>query len=108
MKSAYRYLLAVCLTLVLGFGALATFRRVTLPILRPGLVAGCALVFLSCIKELPLTFLLAPLNFETLALNVYGYATEAMFAEAAPYALAIILISAALATVLFRHTPETT
>ncbi|MCH7549796.1 MAG: iron ABC transporter permease [Candidatus Krumholzibacteriota bacterium] len=92
----------------LGFGALATFRRVTLPILRPGLVAGCALVFLSCIKELPLTFLLAPLNFETLALNVYGYATEAMFAEAAPYALAIILISAALATVLFRHTPETT
>jgi len=92
----------------LGFGALATFRRITLPILRPGLVAACALVFLSCIKELPLTFLLAPLNFETLALNVYGYATEAMFAEAAPYALVIVLISTALATVLFRHTPEAT
>jgi len=92
----------------LGHGALSTFRRVTLPLLRPGLVAAAALVFLSCIKELPLTFLLAPLNFETLALNVYGYATEAMFAEAAPYALVIILISTALATVLFRQTREAT
>jgi iron(III) transport system permease protein len=90
----------------LGLGPLATFRRVTLPILRPGLAAASVLVFLSCIKELPLTFILAPLNFESLALNVYSYTTEAMFAEAAPYALAIVLLSASLTSIVFRHVGE--
>jgi iron(III) transport system permease protein len=87
----------------LGFGPIATFRRVTLPILKPGLVAAATLVFLSCIKELPLTIILAPLDFETLALKVYGYATEAMFAQAAPYALTIVLLSALLASILYRR-----
>jgi len=90
----------------LGFGPVATFRRVTLPILKPGLVAATTLVFLSCIKELPLTIILAPLDFETLALNVYGHATEALFAEAAPYALTIVLLSALLTSVLFRKAGE--
>lgn len=90
----------------LGLSAIATFRRVTLPVLRPGLVAAGILVLLSCIKELPLTFLLAPLDFETLALNVYSYASEAMFSEAAPYALAIVMISTILSGILFRQTPE--
>jgi iron(III) transport system permease protein len=87
----------------LGLGPVATFRRVTLPILRPGLAAAVVLVLLSCVKELPLTFILAPLDFETLALNVYSYTTEAMFAEAAPYALAIVLLSALLTSVVFHR-----
>jgi iron(III) transport system permease protein len=87
----------------LGLGPIATFRRVTLPILRPGLVAAAILVFLSCVKELPLTIILAPLDFETLALNMYGFTTEAMFAEAAPYALAIVLLSALLTSILFHR-----
>lgn len=90
----------------LGLGPLATFRRVTFPILRPGLAAAAVLVFLSCVKELPLTFILAPLNFETLSLNVYGYTTEAMFAEAAPYALAIVLVSALLTGLVFHRRGE--
>ena len=90
----------------LGLGPIATFRRVTLPILRPGLAAAAVLVFLSCAKELPLTFILAPLDFESLALNVYSYTTEAMFAEAAPYALTIVLLSASLTSVVFRHLGE--
>jgi iron(III) transport system permease protein len=90
----------------LGLGPVATFRRVTLPILRPGLTAAVALVFLSCVKELPLTFILAPLNFESLALNVYSYTTEAMFAEAAPYALTIVLLCALLTSIVFRRAGE--
>jgi iron(III) transport system permease protein len=90
----------------LGLGPIATFRRVTLPILRPGLAAATVLVFLSCVKELPLTFILAPLNFESLALNVYSYTTEAMFAEAAPYALTIVLLSALLTSIVFRRIGE--
>ena len=91
----------------LGLGPIATFRRVTLPILRPGLAAAAVLVFLSCVKELPLTFILAPLDFDSLALNVYSYTTEAMFAEAAPYAVTIVLLSAVLTSVVFRRVGET-
>jgi len=92
----------------LGLGPIATFRRVTLPILRPGLFAAAILVFLSCIKELPLTIILAPLDFETLAVNMYAFTTEAMFAQAAPYALAIVLLSALLTSVLFHRLGEST
>ncbi len=90
----------------LGFGPFATMRRITYPILRPGLVAAAALVFLSCIKELPLTFLLAPLDFQTLALRVYGFTTEAMFEQAAPYAVSIVLLSTVLIGVLFKRNVE--
>ncbi len=92
----------------LGLGPVATFRRVTLPILRPGLMAAAILVFLSCLKELPLTIILAPLDFETLALNMYAFTNEAMFAQAAPYALAIVLLSALLTSILFHRLGEAT
>ncbi len=77
----------------LGRSALGAFRAVTLPLLQRGLLVSMAFVFLSAMKELPLTFLLAPVGFQTLALNAWSYANEAMFGEAAPYALAIIAVS---------------
>ncbi len=80
----------------LGCGPLRTFMRVTFPVLRSGLAVSVALVFLSAMKELPLTILLAPIGFSTLAINAFNYAQEAMFIEAAPYALAIVAFSAML------------
>src|SRR5690606_16948092 len=44
---------------------------VTLPLLRPGLVAGAGLVFLLTMKELPATLILSPAGFETLATAVW-------------------------------------
>ncbi len=84
----------------LGAGRLETFFRVTLPVLRHGLIVSMALVFLSCMKELPLTMLLAPIGFETLAMNVWNYTENVEFAQAAPYALAILIFSAAFVGVL--------
>jgi iron(III) transport system permease protein len=78
----------------LGFSPLGAFIRVTLPLLWRGALASTALVFLSCVKELPLTFLLAPVGFDTLATRVWGYTSEAMYAEAAPHALLIVAFSA--------------
>ncbi|RDI96168.1 iron ABC transporter permease [Meiothermus sp. QL-1] len=78
----------------LGYTALQAFRRATLPLLRRGMLAGMALVFLSAMKELPLTFLLAPVGYSTLATRIWGYTADAMFAEAAPYALWVVLFSA--------------
>jgi iron(III) transport system permease protein len=78
----------------LGRSPLQAFASVTLPMLQRGLLVSVAFVFLSAMKELPLTFLLAPIGFETLALDAWSFANEAMFGEAAPYALAIMAVSA--------------
>jgi iron(III) transport system permease protein len=52
-------------------------------------------------KELSITFLLSPIGFDTLALNVWSYTGEAMFAEAAPFALLILLFSSLFVGFLF-------
>lgn len=80
-----------------------TLWRVTLPLLRPGLLASAAFVFLSVLKELPLTLLLAPIGFETLARNVWTYTEEAQYAAAAPYALALVLSGALLTLLILRR-----
>ena len=77
----------------LGHSQLAVLRRVTLPLLSPGLAAGAALVFLTCMKELPLTLILSPLGFRTLATGVWGNISEAFFAQAAAPALLLVLLS---------------
>ncbi len=84
----------------LGRSPLGAFVSVTFPLVRRGLLVSMAFVFLSAMKELPLTFLLAPIGFETLALNTWSYAEEAMFGQAAPYALTIMFVSALFVGVL--------
>lgn len=87
----------------LGYNPLQAFLRATFPLLRRGLLASMALVFLSAVKELPLTFLLAPVGYSTLSTRIWGYTSEAMFAEAAPYALLIVLFSAGLVGLLLSQ-----
>ena len=79
---------------MLGRPRLRVFFTVTLPLLRPGVIASAVLVFLSCLKELPLTMLLAPSGFETLAMSVWNYSENVEFARAAPFALLIVACSA--------------
>lgn len=78
----------------LGCGRLEVWRRVTLPLVRPGIVAGFGLVFLTAMKELPATLLLAPIEFATLSTQVWASTNEALFARAAAPALAIVALSA--------------
>lgn len=77
----------------LGRHPLAVFRQITLPLLQPGLRASAALVFLTTIKELPATLILAPLGYKTLSAGVWSAVSEAFFAQAAAPALLIILAS---------------
>lgn len=84
----------------LGRTPLQAFFAATFPLLRKGLLVSVALVFLSAMKELPLTFLLSPIGFDALALKVWSYANEALFAGAAPFALAIMAVSAAFVGLL--------
>jgi len=77
----------------LGRGPMRVFATVTLPMLRPGLLAGGAMVFLTAMKELPATLLLAPIGFKTLATMVWSSVSEAYFAAAAAPALLIVFMS---------------
>jgi iron(III) transport system permease protein len=86
----------------LGQDQAGAFRTITLPLLRPGLIAGMALVFLTTVKELPITLLVAPTGFDTLATAIWGAATEGFFARAAAPAAMLMLLSAATVAVLFR------
>lgn len=77
----------------LGYGQLGVLIKVTVPLMRSGLVMGAAMVFLLTMKELPATLILGPLGFKTLATSVWSASSEAFFAQAAAPALLLILIS---------------
>lgn len=78
----------------LGLNRRQVLGRVTLPLLRPGILAGAALVFLTTIKELPATLLLGPTGFTTLATQIWSATEEAFFARAAAPALLLLVVSA--------------
>jgi len=88
----------------LGNTQLRAFSSVTLPVARPGILAGWALVFLLVMKELPATLILSPIGFNTLATSIWSAATEAAFARAALPALLLIAASAVpLAFLMLRE-----
>lgn len=76
--------------------------RIDVQMMRPALIAGFILVFLDVIKELPLTLLLRPFNFNTLSTMVYRYASDEMLAESALPALIIIVISMGFVYILTK------
>ena len=75
---------------VLGRGFGESVRLVVTPMIRLSLVAGGLLVFVDVMKELPMTLLLRPFNFETLATYVYQFAKDELLEEAALPALIIV------------------
>lgn len=87
----------------LGYSSFMSFIKITLPLLKGGIIASASLVFLSAMKELSITFLLSPIGFNTLALNVWSYTGEAMFAEAAPFAFTILIFSTLFVGLLFSR-----
>ena len=84
----------------LGKRPYEVFAMVTLPMVRPGMLAGIALVFLIAMKELPATLILGPIGFNTLATSVWSAAEAAFFAQAAAPALVLILVSSVALFVL--------
>jgi iron(III) transport system permease protein len=91
----------------LGKSPRRAFASVTAPLVVPGLLAGAALVFLSTMKELPATLLLAPIGFETLATEVWTATTVGSYSRAALPALLVVLLSAPFVYLLtLRRRPE--
>lgn len=64
--------------------------RVHLPLLRPGLAAACALVFVDVMKEMPITLMTRPFGWDTLAVRIFELTSEGEWQRAALPALAIV------------------
>jgi iron(III) transport system permease protein len=77
--------------------------KVVLPIAAPGILAGAALVALTVLKELPATLLLRPTGTETLAVRLWSSTEELAFAQAAPYALLLVVLGGLPALALNRQ-----
>lgn len=86
----------------LGASARGVAWRIHVPLSRPAMGAALLLVFVDCMKELPATLLLRPLNFETLATHLYGEAARGTYESGAVAALLIVLVSLAPIALLSR------
>jgi iron(III) transport system permease protein len=87
----------------LGKNPLFTFFKVYFPLLAPAFISIFLLVFIDVLKELPLTLILRPFNFETLSTSVYGYAkVNESVSQAAPYSLLIITLGVLAILILKR------
>ncbi|TFV74344.1 iron ABC transporter permease [Blastococcus sp. CT_GayMR19] len=86
----------------LGASAPDRLRRVTLPLLAPGIGAGAALVFLAVVTELTATLLLAPTGTTTLATAFWSASSALEYGAAAPYAVVMVLLSAPATVLLSR------
>jgi iron(III) transport system permease protein len=76
----------------LGARPMAVGARILVPLTRPALGGAALLVFVDCLKELPATLLLRPLNVETLSTYIYQFATRGNFEEGALAALLIVAV----------------
>ena len=83
----------------MGVSFFIGIRKLIIPLLYTNILVGGTLVFVDILKELPITLLLRPFNFETLATYVYQYASDELLEESSFAALIIIL--AGLGPVIF-------
>jgi iron(III) transport system permease protein len=74
----------------LGHGPFSTLRRIHIPLIRGSALTAAMLVFVDCMKELPITVILRPFNFHTLATYVHQFASDEQLGEASLAALGII------------------
>ena len=87
----------------MGRSPLYVFFRVHLPLIKTGVLAGAALVFLLVMKELPATMILSPTGFKTLATSIWSASEEAFFARTAAPALFLIGVSSLSIALLMKR-----
>ena len=75
----------------MGHRFITIITKIIIPLVYTNILVGGILVFVDVLKELPMTLLLRPFNFETLATYVYQYASDEMLEESSLAAIIIIL-----------------
>tara|TARA_B100000963_G_scaffold278918_1_gene247353 strand:+ start:1242 stop:2858 length:1617 start_codon:yes stop_codon:yes gene_type:complete len=81
---------------LLGYSKIKTFLKIHIPYLRANIILIMLLISLEVIKELPITLILRPFNFETFATQAYIYASQDLLEAAALPSLFLIFWSTIL------------
>ena len=84
----------------LGLGPFKLLQKIHLPINKFALITAFIVTFIDLMKELPITLILRPFNFDTLATQTYEFAVEEMIPLSSIYSLTIILIGSVLLLIL--------
>ena len=85
---------------VLGVSSFKALRTIHLPLNKMALVIAFIVTFIDLLKELPITLILRPFNFDTLATQTYEFAVEEMLKASSIYSLMIIVIGSVLLILL--------
>lgn len=88
----------------LGCAAGCALWRVYLPLLRPGLLTAALMVLVDVMKEMPITLLLRPYGWDTLAVRIYEMTSEGEWERAALPALTLILLGLLPVILIVRQT----
>ena len=75
---------------LLGYSKIKTFSKIHIPYLKNNIILIIVLISLEIIKELPITMILRPFNFETFATQAYVYASQDLIEAAALPSLFLI------------------
>jgi iron(III) transport system permease protein len=81
----------------------ALLRRVHLPLLRTSIATAVILVFVDVMKEMPITLIIRPFGWETLAVKVFEMTSEGEWERAALPATVIVLAGLVPVALLTRR-----
>lgn len=79
---------------MLGANSIRTFLKIDLPMMKGAILSGFILAFVDIMKEIPLTLILRPFNYDTLATKAFQYASDEKIMEASQASILIVLLSA--------------
>ena len=78
---------------LIGYSKLKTFLNIHVSYLRNSILLIAILISLEVVRELPITLILRPFNFETFATTAYIYASQDLLEAAAVPSLCLIIIA---------------
>ena len=84
----------------LGLNKMNLLNKIYIPINRPAIIIAFLLCFIDIMKDLPLTLILRPFNFDTLATQTYEFAVEEMLARSSLYSFAIVFLGTVMLIIL--------
>ena len=88
---------------LLGYSKFKTFKNIHLPYLKNSVLLIGILLTIEIIKELPITLIMRPFNFETFATKAYIYASQDLLEAAAAPSLLLILIASCFILITSRY-----
>ena len=88
---------------LLGYSKFKTFKNIHIPYLKNSIMLIGILIAIEIIKELPITLIMRPFNFETFATQAYIYASQDLLEAAAAPSLFLILIASFFILITSRY-----